>query len=320
MTTDEMLMEAFSIYGTVTDAKVMRERDTFKSRGFGFVTYADPNGANTCVASNVICDGRQIDVKLAQSKEEMEEKKIRAYQEPEAMKPALGAITSGKIFVGGLSQATNQDSLLAAMQPYGEISEVMVMFDKITEKSRGFGFVTFVDPNSVSHLMATPNMEVDGKIVEIKPAQEKTESPHAAQVNPGSTKIFVGGLAAVTTDASLQQYFAAFGQVSETSVMYDKETSKSRGFAFVEFERYDGVSAALSQNNHQIDGKWVDCKIATPETPRTVMQPGAGVGKGAPFGAKGFGKGGKNGFVGFAAHRPMVAHHQVPYQHRPQPY
>lgn len=319
MTTDEMMMEAFSVYGTVTDAKVMRERDTFKSRGFGFVTFAEQGAANNCVASNVICDGRQVDVKLAQSKEEMEEQKVRSYQPTAELKPSLGAVTSGKIFVGGLSQATNQDSLLVAMQPYGEISEVMVMFDKITEKSRGFGFVTFVDPSSVSHLLATPNLEVDGKIVEIKPAQEKSESP-VSQINPGSTKIFVGGLAAVTTDASLQQYFASFGQVTETSVMYDKETSKSRGFAFVEFDRYDAVSAVLSQNNHQIDGKWVDCKIAVPESSGPVLRP-VGVGKGAPFGAigaKGFGKGGKNGF-GFA-HRPAMVGHQVAYQHRPQPY
>lgn len=322
-TTDEMMIDSFSVYGTVTDAKVMRDRDTFKSRGFGFVTFADNSAAQSCVSSIVTCDGRNVDCKLAQSKEEIEAQPYRpsSIQQPlEPMKPALGAITSGKVFVGGLSQATNQDSLLAAMQPYGEISEVMVMFDKVTEKSRGFGFVTFVEPSSVSSLIQTPNLEVDGKLVEIKPAQEKSSNApgqgNGGRTQPGSLKIFVGGLAGATTDQTLQAYFSTFGQLAEVSIMYDKETGKSRGFGFVEYHHFDAVSSVLAQNNHHVDGKWVDCKAAVPEN-TGPLRPGAG-GKGT-FGGKGFGKGGKQAF-GFAPYHHRANGHQGGYQHRAQPY
>jgi len=311
-TSDEMMIEAFSIYGAVTEAIVMRERDTYKSRGFGFVTYADFSSAQNCVSQGAVVDGRNVDCKLAQSKEDMEN---RARVQPfnggvqggyngvhhgghvEPPKPALGEITSGKIFIGGLSQATNQDSLLAAMQVYGEVTEVMVMFDKVTEKSRGFGFVTFSDPNSVNTCMQIQGLEVDGKVVEIKPAQEKSATgPGGAPMTkpqPASLKLFVGGLASVTSEASLEQYFGQFGPLSQVTVMMDRDTGRSRGFGFVEFTGFDSVAAVLANNNHQVDGKWVECKSAVPET----SNGGKPTGKGAPGGGKGFQQNGK-GFGG----------------------
>ncbi|KAL9540974.1 Cinnamyl-alcohol dehydrogenase Flavonol reductase/cinnamoyl-CoA reductase [Mucor bainieri] len=67
-TTDETLRQAFSDYGQVLDAIVMRDRDTGRSRGFGFVTYADPGSAEVAVNSlnEQELDGRRIKVNMAQ--------------------------------------------------------------------------------------------------------------------------------------------------------------------------------------------------------------------------------------------------------------
>src|SRR5262245_27650977 len=53
---------------------------------------------------------------------------------------------SNKVFVGGLSWNTTDNSLLEAFRPYGEIVEAKVVMDRDTGRSRGFGFVTFQDP------------------------------------------------------------------------------------------------------------------------------------------------------------------------------
>ncbi|HEY8379548.1 MAG TPA: hypothetical protein VIK91_23810, partial [Nannocystis sp.] len=50
-----------------------------------------------------------------------------------------------KIFVGGLAWATDDESLRAAFEPFGKVSEAIVVKDKETMRSRGFGFVTFED-------------------------------------------------------------------------------------------------------------------------------------------------------------------------------
>ena len=49
----------------------------------------------------------------------------------------------GKLFVGGLSWETNQDSLLRYFSRFGEVIDCVVMKNAETGRSRGFGFVTF---------------------------------------------------------------------------------------------------------------------------------------------------------------------------------
>lgn len=52
------------------------------------------------------------------------------------------------------------------------------------------------------------------------------------------TKLFVGGLPYHTTDKSLQEHFAQFGDIEEAVVITDRSTGKSRGYGFVSFLMY----------------------------------------------------------------------------------
>ncbi|CAJ0543260.1 Ff.00g004890.m01.CDS01 [Fusarium sp. VM40] len=69
-TTDDSLRTAFAEYGQVLDSIVMRDRDTGRSRGFGFVTYS--NGQEAEQAINALheqeLDGRRIKVNLANAR------------------------------------------------------------------------------------------------------------------------------------------------------------------------------------------------------------------------------------------------------------
>lgn len=65
-TDDERLRVAFEIYGTVDEAHVMRDRETGRSRGFGFVTMATSDEAALAVQANDLeLDGRRIRVNHA---------------------------------------------------------------------------------------------------------------------------------------------------------------------------------------------------------------------------------------------------------------
>ncbi|KAH7915240.1 hypothetical protein BJ138DRAFT_1132839 [Hygrophoropsis aurantiaca] len=65
-TTDETLSQAFSQFGTILDSIVMRDRDTGRSRGFGFVTYSTEQEAQAAIGySEQELDGRRIKVNLA---------------------------------------------------------------------------------------------------------------------------------------------------------------------------------------------------------------------------------------------------------------
>jgi RNA recognition motif-containing protein len=69
-TDDQGLREAFVPFGEVTEAKVITDRDTGRSRGFGFVTFSDDDAADKAISAldGTELDGRTIRVNVAQDK------------------------------------------------------------------------------------------------------------------------------------------------------------------------------------------------------------------------------------------------------------
>lgn len=88
-----------------------------------------------------------------------------------------------KIFVGGLPANITENEFRDFFQQYGELIDSVVMFDRETRRSRGFGFVTFEDPEVCRKLLTsgggdgtTGRLEMQGKICEVKSAQPKEKS------------------------------------------------------------------------------------------------------------------------------------------------
>ncbi|XP_036377181.1 cold-inducible RNA-binding protein B-like isoform X3 [Megalops cyprinoides] len=77
----------------------------------------------------------------------------------------------GKLFVGGLSFDTNEESLEEAFSKYGSITKVDVIRDRETQRSRGFGFVTFENPEDAKDAMTAMNgKSVDGRMIRVDEA------------------------------------------------------------------------------------------------------------------------------------------------------
>jgi RNA recognition motif-containing protein len=69
-TNDAKLLQAFSRFGEITEAKVITDRDSGRSRGFGFVTFEDDEAADRAIAAlnGTELDGRSIKVNVAQER------------------------------------------------------------------------------------------------------------------------------------------------------------------------------------------------------------------------------------------------------------
>lgn len=79
-----------------------------------------------------------------------------------------------KLFVGGLSWDTTDETLRAAFESFGAIADVRVIRDRETGKSRGFGFVSFInDPEAINALTAMDGAEVDGRRIRVNEAEDK---------------------------------------------------------------------------------------------------------------------------------------------------
>lgn len=82
--------------------------------------------------------------------------------------------------------------------------------------------------------------------------------------------MYVSNLSFHTTDDDLKRLFEEFGSVSSAKVITDRETGRSRGFAFVEMKSDDeGKKAMQSLNNKEIEGRAMSVSIAKEKTTRS---------------------------------------------------
>ena len=107
------------------------------------------------------------------------------------------------------------------------------------------------------------------------------------------TKLYVGNLSFNTTENELQELFAGAGTVQEVTLMQDKFTGKSRGFAFVTMGTEQEAQNAITQfNGKSVEGRSLTVNEARPREPRPPGGGGGGGGRG------GYGGGGGGGYGG----------------------
>jgi len=88
-------------------------------------------------------------------------------------------------------------------------------------------------------------------------------------------KLYVGNLSYNTTDATLNDLFAPFGQVESARVITDRDTGSSKGFGFVEMSNSDAQKAMGALNGREVDGRALRVNEAKPQENR-----GGGGGRG----------------------------------------
>ena len=111
--------------------------------------------------------------------------------------------------------------------------------------------------------------------------------------------IYVGNLPWQTTNDDLFQLFSQYGQVGKAQVVMDRETGRSRGFAFVEMPNDAEAQAAIDAlNNSPFNGRPLTVNEARPRDERPRSGGGGGGGYGGGGGGGGYGGGGSGGYGG----------------------
>jgi cold-inducible RNA-binding protein len=84
------------------------------------------------------------------------------------------------------------------------------------------------------------------------------------------TNIFVGNLSFGATESSIRSLFEAHGTVERASLVTDRDTGRSRGFAFVEMSDSREAEAAINAlNGAELDGRALNVNLAKPKTERS---------------------------------------------------
>ncbi|XP_071233771.1 heterogeneous nuclear ribonucleoprotein A1-like isoform X2 [Salvelinus alpinus] len=198
-----------------------------------------------------------------------------------------------KLFIGGLSFETTDESLRTHFERWGSLTDCVVMKDPVTKRSRGFGFVTYSSVDEVDASMEARPHKVDGRQVEPKRAVSREDSSR-----PGAhttvKKIFVGGIKEDTEEHHLRDYFDQFGKIEVIDIMTDRTSGKKRGFAFVTFDDHDAVDRIVIQKYHTVNGHNCEVRKALSKEDMNRSGPrGGNFGRGGGYGG-GFG-GGRGG-------------------------
>lgn len=160
-TTDHDLREYFGQFGTIKDCLVCKDQWTGKSRGFGFLSFESQQVAEMLISKTHTIGGRTVQVKTAVPKP----KKAPHPESPRM--PAQQYRT--KLFVGGVHRSVTNKEFRAHFEASGKLADAFIMYNMQSKRSRGFGFVTFVNQES-AHRCLREQHTIKGKTVELKVA------------------------------------------------------------------------------------------------------------------------------------------------------
>ena len=172
-TTREQLISHFQNFGVIQECTLMQDRNTGRSRCFGFVTMRDKEAVGRILQEDQVIDGKKIDCKHAVPKD--------VSQTAEA----TAGFRTRKLFVGGLPPEVTLEEFREFFQQFGELEDSVVMLDRQTRRPRGFGFVTFTEEQAVEEVLKNYNSNLlKGKWIECKKALPKDNCPLQASSQP----------------------------------------------------------------------------------------------------------------------------------------
>jgi len=188
-----------------------------------------------------------------------------------------------RLFVGNLPWSVDSATLGEVFEDHGKVIECSVMFDRNTGRSRGFAFVTFETMESAeSAKAALDGQDIGGRNLRVNfpllrqgmgsaqrgpPVPMRDfDGPGAGRSNwPDGTRCYVGNLAWSTDSKAIGDVATQFGTVMDARVVVDKDSGRSRGFAFIAFETTEEADAACQgMDGMEVDGRVIRCRIATP--------------------------------------------------------
>ncbi|KAI4136279.1 MAG: hypothetical protein LQ341_005727 [Variospora aurantia] len=250
-------------------------------------------------------------------KEAVPTKKRKAEPEPapvakkakaDAMASSFEDAGKGNLFVGNLSWNVDEEWLTREFESFGEIKSARIMTDRETGRSRGFGYVEFV--NAADGIKAHKEMkgaEVDGRNLNVDFADAKKDnkaaggpkdrsSKYGDQLNAPSSTIFCANLAFEATEDDVSNAFGELAPIKAVRIPTDMNSGQPKGIAYVQFNSVEDATTAFEgMTGASIAGRPIRIDYAT-DKPRNNDGGRGGGDRGVRGrGRGGFDRGGRGG-------------------------
>jgi len=184
------LRDAFAAFGEISDCRVVRDPQTLKSKGYGFVSFVKKTDAENAIAG---MNGQWLGTRAIRTN--------WATRKPPAPKDAASkplsydevfgqsSSTNCTVYCGNLAQGTTEEALQKTFAPYGQIQEIRVFKDK------GYAFIRFASKESATQaIVSVHNSDVNGQNVKCSWGKEPGEPG-----NTSNAQLMTGGLGPTNT-------------------------------------------------------------------------------------------------------------------------
>lgn len=172
-----------------------------------------------------------------------------------------------KLFVGNLPYDYDSAKLAQLFNQAGVVEIAEVIYNRQTDQSRGFGFVTMSTVEEAEKgVEMFSRYDLGGRLLTVNKAAPRGSPPE--RVFTPSFRIYVGNLPWEVDSSRLEQVFSEHGKVIDAKVVYDRESGRSRGFGFVTMASETEVNDAIAALDGQsLDGRAIRVNVAE-ERPR----------------------------------------------------
>ncbi|KAK4742962.1 hypothetical protein SAY87_000963 [Trapa incisa] len=174
-----------------------------------------------------------------------------------------------KIFVHGLGWDTNTETLINAFKQYGEIEDCKAVCDKISGKSKGYGFILFKSRSGARNALKDPQKKIGNRVTACQlasigpvPANQQVAAPTPPVSELTLRKIYVSNVGADLDPKKLTEFFSKYGEIEEGPLGLDKVTGKPKGFCLFVYKTVEGAKKSLEEPHKNFEGHILHCQKA----------------------------------------------------------
>ncbi|KAK8961332.1 Heterogeneous nuclear ribonucleoprotein 1 [Platanthera guangdongensis] len=201
-----------------------------------------------------------------------------------------------KVFVHGLAWNTTAETLTSIFRQYGEIEDCKSVVDKITGKSKGYGFILFKHRSGARRALKEPQKKIGNRMAACQLASTGPV-PAPPPVLPMSEytlrKIYVSNVGPDIDPQKILHFFAKFGEIEDGPLGLDKATGKPKGFCLFVYKSPDSAKKALEEPHKNFEGHILHVQKAVdgpkPNKQGLYHSQGGGLYAGQHQGSGGFG-------------------------------
>lgn len=206
----------------------------------------------------------------AEEEEEIEEKEESVESE---------SVEGGRLYVGNLPFSMTSSQLSEIFAEAGTVANVEIVYDRVTDRSRGFAFVTMGSVEEAKEAIRLfDGSQVGGRTVKVnfpevpRGGEREVMSAKIRSTYQGFVdsphKLYVANLSWALTSQGLRDAFADQPGFMSAKVIYDRSSGRSRGFGFITFSSAEAMNSALdTMNEVELEGRPLRLNVAGQKAP-----------------------------------------------------